>query len=137
MVLVQENNGVMVNSTCYSRFINDMERRLQNYTGVEEGESCEEAAVREAFEEINLDIRIVRYLFARKYTHGTEYCYLAEPRNGEQYITLGYDPELDVNEQVLKQAEWILINDLKDDLQVSRVIASLTQEEIVKYKINL
>ena len=76
-------------------------------------------------------------MFERKYTAGTEYCYLAEPQNGEQHIKLGYDPELDVNEQVLKQAEWIQIDNLKDDLHVSRVIGSLSQEEIAKYNIDL
>jgi 8-oxo-dGTP pyrophosphatase MutT (NUDIX family) len=105
--------------------------------GIEEGESREEAAVREAMEEINLDIKIVRFLFERKYAVGTEYCYLAEPANGEQHIKLGYDPEFDENEQVLKQAEWIQIDSLTDDLHVSRVIGSLSQEEIAKYNISL
>ena len=42
-----------------------------------------------------------------------------------------------MNEQVLKQAEWIPIGDLKDDLHVTRVIKALSQEEIEKYKIDL
>nr|NLJ02664.1 NUDIX hydrolase [Bacillota bacterium] len=105
--------------------------------GVEEGESREEAAVREAMEETNLKIKIVRFLFQGKYAAGTEYCYLAEPTKGGQHIQLGHDPELEVNEQVLKQAEWIPIGDLKDDLHVTRVIKALSQEEIEKYKIDL
>lgn len=101
--------------------------------GVEKGESHEEAAVREVREEINLDIKILRFLFERKYTAGTEYCYLAEPQSDEHLIRVGYDPELDANEQVLKQAEWVSIDKVKDDIHVSRVIASLSQEEIEKY----
>lgn len=105
--------------------------------GVEQGETCEEAAVREAMEEVNLDVEIIRFLFAREYSAGTEYCYLAEPRLGEPQIKLGCDPELDVHEQVIKKAEWIHIAHLKDDLHVSRVIASLSEDEIVKYNIRL
>lgn len=103
--------------------------------GVESGESHEAAAVREAKEEINLDIKILRFLFKRKYSAGTEYCYLAEPQNDEQPIRVGYDPELDANKQVLKEAAWVRIDMVKDDLHVSRVIASLSQEELKKYYI--
>ena len=105
--------------------------------GVEMGESHAEAAVREAREEINLAIKILRFLFKREYAAGMEYCYLAEPRYGEQGISIGHDPELDVNQQVLKQAAWVHIEKVKDDLHVSRVIASLSQEEMEKFKINL
>jgi 8-oxo-dGTP diphosphatase len=104
--------------------------------GVEEGESREEAAVREAMEEANLGIRILRFLFQRNYAAGVEYCYLAELKNGEQHIRLGHDPELTADEQVLKQAAWIEVQTLKDDLHVSRVIESLSQEERMKYKVN-
>lgn len=105
--------------------------------GVEEGETREEAAVREAMEETNLRIKVIRFLFEGTYSAGTEYCFLAEPQHGEDQIKLGYDPELNGNEQVLKKAAWIPIEDLKDDLHVSRVIGSLSQEEIVKYSIRL
>ncbi len=105
--------------------------------GVEKGEKREETAVREALEEINLKIKIIRFLFARQYSAGTEYCYLAEPQTGEQHLKIGHDPELAANEQVLKHAQWIQISDLKDDLHVSRVIGALSREEIVKYNINL
>ena len=86
---------------------------------------------------INLAIKILRFLFKREYAAGMEYCYLAEPRYGEQGISVGHDPELDVNQQVLKQAAWVHIEKVKDDLHVSRVIASLSQEEMEKFKINL
>ena len=105
--------------------------------GVEKGESREKAAVREALEEINLKIKIVRFLFSGKYPAGIEYCYLAEPLNGEQRIKLGRDPELGAGEQVLKRAEWVPIVNLHDDLHVSQVLRSLSREEIVKYKIYL
>ncbi|NLM41296.1 MAG: NUDIX domain-containing protein [Firmicutes bacterium] len=103
--------------------------------GVEAGESLEEAAVREAREEVNLDIRILRLLFQRPYSAGVEYCFLAEPRHGDEVI-LGHDPELAAHEQVLRQADWMPIESLKDDRHVSRVIAALRPEEMVKYGID-
>jgi 8-oxo-dGTP diphosphatase len=105
--------------------------------GIEEGETHEEAAVREAKEEINLDIKVLRFLFEHKYSAGTEYCYLAEPLDDKQQISVGSDPELDANKQILKKAEWVAIAQVKDDLHVSRVIAALSQEEMRKYQINL
>lgn len=106
--------------------------------GVEEGESREQAAIREAMEEVKLDINIVRYLFERKYAFGIEYCYLAEPKDSNKMnIELGYDPELENDEQVIKQVEWVEIDKVKDDFQVSRVIESLNQEEIDKYNVKV
>ncbi|HZG86685.1 NUDIX domain-containing protein [Paenibacillus sp.] len=106
--------------------------------GVEAGESREQAAIREVMEEVNLEINIVRYLFERKYAAGIEYCYLAEPKDIKKLnIELGYDPELEDYEQVLKQVEWFEIDKVREDLHVSRVIESLSQEEINKYNVNV
>jgi 8-oxo-dGTP pyrophosphatase MutT (NUDIX family) len=58
----------------------------------------EETAIREALEETNLQIKIIRYLYQKEYSGGIEYCYLVEPINAED-IKIGYDPELGVNEQ--------------------------------------
>lgn len=102
--------------------------------GVEVGENLEEAAIREAMEEVNLNIRIIRYLFKSNYTGGTQYCYLAVPAESCD-ISLGYDPELSSDEQVLTKAEWIDINEVRDDKQVSVVLKLLTAEELEKYKI--
>jgi len=100
--------------------------------GVEVGERREETAVREAKEEANIDIKIVRYLFENDYSAGTEYCYLAEPSNDHE-ISLGYDPEL--KDQVLSEVEWKDINDVRNDKHVSQVIKYLSNEELKKYNI--
>jgi 8-oxo-dGTP diphosphatase len=102
--------------------------------GVENGESLEEAAIREAMEEVNLKIKIIRYLFQSEYSGGTQYCYLAVPADKCE-ISLGYDPELDSAEQVLTKAEWIDISEVRNDIQVSAVLKSLTSEELNKHKI--
>jgi ADP-ribose pyrophosphatase YjhB (NUDIX family) len=104
--------------------------------GVENGETLENAAVREAFEETNLKIKIIRYLYRNEYTGGIQYCFLAEPLNEEE-IKVGYDPEVDIKEQTIKEAEWKKIDEVKDDKMVSVVIKELTPEEKNKYKIEL
>jgi len=106
--------------------------------GVEAGESREQAAIREALEEVNLDINIVRLLFKRNYASGIEFCYLAEPKDNQRiHIEIGYDPELGHDEQVLKEVKWIEIDKVKEDLHVSMVIESLNREEILKYNVNV
>ncbi|WP_054957305.1 NUDIX domain-containing protein [Paenibacillus dakarensis] len=106
--------------------------------GVEIGETREQAAIREAMEEVNLEIKVVRFLFAQEYAAGIEYCYLAVPVDfNKSDIKLGYDPELKEHEQVLKQAEWIEINNVKDDLHVSKVIESLNDNEKMLFNIKI
>lgn len=104
--------------------------------GVEEGEGLEGAAIREAKEEINLKISIIRYLFSTEYTKGTEYCFLAIPTEGCE-LKLGCDPEFGDNEQILKEATWIDINEVREDKQVSKVLEALTDEEKKAFNIVL
>jgi ADP-ribose pyrophosphatase YjhB (NUDIX family) len=103
--------------------------------GVEEGESLEEAAVRETFEESNLQIKIIRYLFETEYSGGIQYCYLAEPVNTET-IKAGRDPEVGSDDQCIQEAEWKEISKVKDDKQVKIVLEKLTSYEKNKYHIN-
>lgn len=102
--------------------------------GVEEGETLMEAAAREAKEEVNLDIEIIRYLFNIEYTEGIEYCFLAVPSK-EHEITLGYDPELDIDKQVLAEVAWIDIHKVRNDKHVSKVFKALTAEELERFNI--
>ena len=102
--------------------------------GVEYGENLEETAIREALEEVNLNIKIIRYLFCRKYAGGIEYCFLAEPLDPKN-IKTGSDPEYKAEEQTIKKAEWINLLDVKNDIQVSIVLKHLTEFEYSKYNI--
>jgi 8-oxo-dGTP diphosphatase len=102
--------------------------------GVEDNENFEETAVREAFEEVNLKIKIIRFLYKKNYSAGIEYCYLGEPIDPEN-ISTGYDPELGKNNQTIVKAEWREITEVKDDIQVSLVLKKLTINEKMKYKI--
>ncbi|MCL2804317.1 MAG: NUDIX domain-containing protein [Treponema sp.] len=102
---------------------------------VENGENLEEAVIREALEEVNLNIKIIRYLFSRKYSDGIEHCFLGEPLDPEN-IKTGSDPEYKAEKQIIKKAEWKNILDVKNDIQVSIVLKHLTEIECFKYKIN-
>jgi 8-oxo-dGTP pyrophosphatase MutT (NUDIX family) len=102
--------------------------------GVEEGESFEETAIREAKEEVNLDIRIVRYLFEREYSAGTEYCYLSEAVD-KLALKVGQDPELEPDKQRFVETQWVEVDKVRNDKQVSLVLNSLTEEEFIKYSI--
>jgi 8-oxo-dGTP diphosphatase len=92
--------------------------------GLENAESFEEAVIREVREEVNLDVKVIKYLFSRNYEHGIEKCYLVEPTDNKP-PTLGYDPELPMDNQNLKEVAWHSLKSMKDDLQVSEVIKAL------------
>ena len=102
--------------------------------GVENNENLEETAIREAYEEANLNIRIIRYLYKNEYNNGIEHCFLSEPINPEK-IKTGYDPEFSENEQIIIKAEWRDIIEVKNDIQVSLVLKNMTKEELDRYKI--
>lgn len=104
--------------------------------GVEEGEDLEAAAIREANEEVNLRITIIRHLFSTEYTKGTEYCFLAIPSERCE-LKLGCDPEFGDNDQILKEAAWIDISKVREDKQVSKVLEVLTDEEMKAFNIVL
>jgi len=92
--------------------------------GLEEGESFEEAVIREVKEEVNLDVEVVDFLFTRQYSGGEERCYLVRFLE-DQTPLLGYDPEFNLNEQTLTELKWFSIEEMKEDLHVSRVIEAM------------
>ncbi|UGB33066.1 NUDIX domain-containing protein [Metabacillus sp. B2-18] len=91
--------------------------------GVEEGETYEEAVIREVREEVNLDVEVETCLFVGTYSHGEERCFLVRTVN-DQKPSLGFDPEAG-SEQTLSEVKWLSLVEMKDDLQVSRVIRAL------------
>ncbi len=86
--------------------------------GIEYGESPEEAALRELSEECNLRGTIIRKTgeFFDPYSdmHGRSgfITYLIDI--GEQEPTLGFDPEFSEDEQVLKEARWMTLDELSE-----------------------
>lgn len=95
--------------------------------GVIEGESLEQAVVREVLEETRLDVSVVRLLFEEAYEHGISYCFLASVKDGAE-AKLGKDPEEnDVPSQhrILQEVGWHSLDNVKSDKQVSKVIETL------------
>ena len=94
---------------------------------VTEGESLEQATIREVLEETHLDISVVKLLFEELYEHGVSYCFLATVKNDKE-AKLGTDPEeknIPPTHRMLQEIGWHSLEKMKDDQQVSKVIEIL------------
>jgi ADP-ribose pyrophosphatase YjhB (NUDIX family) len=100
--------------------------------GIEDGETPEQAAVREMFEETGLRTRAVRLLRESEGSERTEYMFLmaeidAAESDSRIEIVVGHDPEeahLTEEERMLQGAGWRSLEEVKDDCQVSVVLAA-------------
>lgn len=77
--------------------------------GPEEGESYEQAAIRETYEETSLIVRLERLLFEledleRKYHYQTYLSFLATPTGGE--LSVGFEGE-EPGKNRLQEARWV------------------------------
>ncbi|NHM31976.1 NUDIX domain-containing protein [Neobacillus terrae] len=97
--------------------------------GLEAGETFEEAVIREVKEEVNLNVKVDRLLFSYSYDAGEVRCFLVHSIDGK-IATLGFDPEAG-SKQTLSDVKWHTLEEMKDDLQVSKVIDSL---KLLEYK---
>lgn len=77
--------------------------------GVEFKESAEEALIREFKEEVNLDIKVVQFLFVNEYRdhrfHAIELFFEVSRLSGD--MKLGTDPEMKQDEQILREAKFL------------------------------
>lgn len=92
---------------------------------IESGESPEDAAVREAFEETGLTIAIIKPLVQlyNERIRGMYYCFLGTYLYGD--LQLGLDPELIHKEQELREVRWIPIKELLENNEVKRILPYL------------
>lgn len=104
---------------------------------VEPGETPEAAAVREVKEEACLQVRVVRLLWEEPLPNyggaadAREACFLLEII-GESEAALGHDPEDAHREsaaRLLQDVCWLPLDTMRDDVQVSKVIAQMANVE--------
>ena len=101
--------------------------------GIESGETREEAAVRETKEEAGIDVEVVRLLFRRPYSAGTEYCFLAVPVNNSRLkISDGWAVD---DAGVPREVMWKDIKEVSNDLQVAAVLEVLSAAEYREFGI--
>lgn len=106
VVFVIRDKKILMEKLCYDK------RTFYSIPGggIEDGETPEQAAIRELKEECGLDGVIVKKL-AELYNHDrTEYSFVVSIPDDQDAIK-GYDPEEPLDEQAIKEVLWM---DLKD-----------------------
>ena len=77
--------------------------------GVEEGETAEEALKREFLEETGFKIVVGKLLKIKEFVqpplHAVELYFSVKILEGN--LIIGYDPEMNVNEQLIKDVSWL------------------------------
>lgn len=100
--------------------------------GVDASETPECTVIREVREEVGLTGHVGRLLFEGRYESDSietglstvELCFLVQV-DDDQKPTLGHGPEFDTESQMLTDVAWFPLDALRDDTQVSKVIAAL------------
>ncbi|PKL23389.1 MAG: hypothetical protein CVV47_15640 [Spirochaetae bacterium HGW-Spirochaetae-3] len=97
----------------------------------EQGETFEQAAVREVREETGITVRIIEHIFDEAYIHqgaeSTSRCFFAA-QVGNDPVVLGYDPEDLAKEQsarILQDIRWASLEEVRNDKQVARLLEYL------------
>ena len=82
--------------------------------GIQFGESTEDALIREFKEETGIEIYIDTFLCVREFLapplHAIELFFHVKKKHGD--LTLGYDPELSPENQIITAVEWFTFNAL-------------------------
>ncbi|MDX1260164.1 NUDIX domain-containing protein [Exiguobacterium sp. K1] len=94
--------------------------------GLNTGETFEQAVVREVEEEIHLNVRVIRPLYTKTDSFGTEVCFLVERVDAASPL-LGHDPERPLHQQILTGMDWRSLAEMKEDIQVSEVLTALNK----------
>lgn len=93
--------------------------------GVENGETKEQAVMREVLEETHLHVTIERQLYEISINQGTETCFLVRRVEHSPEPRLGIDPELSFDQQELRTVRFRPLEELQDDPQIARLFTLL------------
>lgn len=84
--------------------------------GMNYSESAEESLKREFQEEVGIDVDVVRFAFVHEYLspplHAIELFFVVNRVEGE--INIGFDPEMKMDEQIIKDVKFKSYSDLKE-----------------------
>jgi len=89
--------------------------------GVANGETKEQAIMREVLEETHLHVTVERKLYEISMDQGTETCFLVRRVLDSPGPRLGIDPELSLNQQELRAVRFRPLNEMQNDSQISRL----------------
>jgi 8-oxo-dGTP diphosphatase len=107
---------------------------VSSWGATEEGEEPEAAAIRELEEECNVKGRVRRLLSHNDYSDRfQEYSYLADI--GDQRPSIGVDPELDGDSQILKELRWLSLNEIPEFSRCYLWAAGLMGVEVFQQEI--
>ncbi len=95
---------------------------------VEENESVAEAAIRECKEETGYDIELKGVCYIQEYDIYYVTYFYSSIIGGN--LTLGSDPELPKEKQILREVKWIELKDLKSYQVYPQKLAELIQQKI-------
>ena|SRR3989338_5297304 len=97
--------------------------------GVEDGETLEQAAIREAKEETGLTVTLKRKLWEHENGERTEHFYLVDTFSGD--LKIGGPEEARQSEDNVYRLGWILLDKVKDLKLLPEIIKNRILEEFV------
>lgn len=127
-VLVFVNDGKIL---LLYRFKNGEEYYVFPGGGIEDGESVEEAAVREAKEETGLDITLGKKLWEYENKDRLEYYYLVDRFNSELRLKIGGPEQDSQSSSNIYRLEWIPLARIKGIKLLPEIMRDRVSDEFL------